>query len=641
MISTTDPLGYTESYSYDPAGNRISLTDKNGNTITYGYDVLNWLILTSYPDGSDVTNQYDAAGNLIQTINTGGIGDITTYQYDNLNRVTLTETNYGSFSKVINYSYDNVGNRTNLAAPGGIITWNYDALNRIVNIIDQYAEQTDFGYDGVGNRVSISYPNNITSTSIYDGANRLTDLTTTSPTGGIIQSFVYEYDPVGSKTKETHEDGSYLTYAYDDVRRLVNETNYSSGDITSYTYDPAGNRATKDVNGDITYYEYDDNNRVISAGDLTYLYDYNCNRMGMCSLGDTVFYEYDYENRLTMVTFPDFSFSLYNYSADGRRLSVYEQEMSKYYVYDNNHVLEELDDYGYSYVTHNPGISVTYVYDIYTGYLHYNHNIGENKLPGTCSSCMYGKSRFFPTMSSTTLSTDNFGEVIGSVEYDEFGNITDFTGWWVNDDMWFRGMHYEMETELYNIGWGYIDPYVWKGLNCEWDPVLLVETKCCGVKKFIVKWKKSTGLYPGNLIRIDVEIEFMNDATHDPACCEYRQNVKTSWSVTAGPHKGQSGGTKKWQDDNYSRGDDTDGKKDKKGNIDLSDPGFTTNDNPGLKGLHKNDVIDYSFSAEQMVIEICAKPCPKGKTVAKRGPHTVTVKGKEPRTYTGVPKTLK
>ena len=102
------------------------------------------------------------------------------------------------------------------------------------------------------------------------------------------------------------------------------------------------------------------------------------------------------------------------------------------------------------------------------------------------------------------------------------------------------------------------------------------------------------------------------------------------WECKAGPHAGQKGDTGPMHDDGYSRSDDDDG------NDNMSDPGFITADNPGLRGLSDKDDISYSFTAEQSVIDICNG----NALVAKRGPHTVTVSGKVPRTYTGVPATL-
>ena len=77
---------------------------------------------------------------------------------------------------------------------------------------------------------------------------------------------------------------------------------------------------------------------------------------------------------------------------------------------------------------------------------------------------------------------------------------------------------------------------------------------------------------------------------------------------------------------------------DKDGKPELGDPGFKTNDNPGWKdgGLDAEDDLDYSFTAEQGVIDCCDD----SKEVAKRGPHTGTIKGKHPRQYGGVPKKL-
>ena len=628
LISNTDPLGYTENYSYDPVGNRTSVidangnttayeydelnrltritspmgnetqfnydglgniterTDPNGNTTSYGYDVLNQLITTSYPDGSNAVNQYDAAGNIVQISNTGGIGDITTYQYDALNRVISTETNYGIFSKVVNYTYDNVGNRISLAAPGGTITWNYDALNRIVNVTDQNGGQTEYEYDGVGNRISMGYPNNIITPYEYDDANRLIDLITTSSTGDTIQRFAYEYDPVGNKTMEIHEDGSYITYEYDDVRRLINVTRiiptyyciptadcsygdgftdftmadisnldsgcspdgygdftYMSTDLTAgntydvtmasgwadqqvclwidfndnkeleederlltdvalaiagqtytfevfipldvsdvttrmriranwensaadpcanfsygetedytvviggggptrditlytlYTYDVVGNRLTKNENGNITYYEYNEDDRVLSAGDVSFSYDNNGNRITKIDTDGTTYYEFDYENRLINVTLPDDSYISYYYSPEGKRLSKDENGWLKYYLFGSPFVIEEMDEEGYSWITYNPGISI--VLEMIPGYYH-----GEG-------------------FGSTTLLTNPEEEIVATAEFDEFGIILNSSGWWMNDRILFRVMEYEQNTELYRYNDGYYyDPDV-------------------------------------------------------------------------------------------------------------------------------------------------------------------------------------
>jgi hypothetical protein len=153
-----------------------------------------------------------------------------------------------------------------------------------------------------------------------------------------------------------------------------------------------------------------------------------------------------------------------------------------------------------------------------------------------------------------------------------------------------------------------------------------------GVDAFVVKWTKNPSSGPKTAkLRLDYSVKFTKDATHDPAVAEFRQNAFHTYIVTDGPHKGQKHNNPPLHDDNYSRADDTAGNR-------INDVNFVSNDNPGAvaDSLDKDDVIDYSFTAEQMIIDTG-----DGNTViARRGPHTATIKGKDPRTYDSVPVTL-
>jgi hypothetical protein len=156
--------------------------------------------------------------------------------------------------------------------------------------------------------------------------------------------------------------------------------------------------------------------------------------------------------------------------------------------------------------------------------------------------------------------------------------------------------------------------------------------KTAGVDSFTVVWTENAASGPTIAqLRLDTTAKFKKDASHDPALAEFRQNAAQSVEITAGPHKGQKH-SEPMQDDHYSRTDDT---KDHK----LSDVDFVTNDNPGNKEdtpLDKDDGIDFSFTAEQMIIDTGDG----NKVIAKRGPYTGTIKGKHPRQFGGVPKTL-
>jgi hypothetical protein len=165
-------------------------------------------------------------------------------------------------------------------------------------------------------------------------------------------------------------------------------------------------------------------------------------------------------------------------------------------------------------------------------------------------------------------------------------------------------------------------------------PVPAAEEKKAGVDSFEVKWAENASATLASTptaprLRLDYKAKFKNDAEHDPALAEFRQSVKTVWKITDGPRKGQSGDTSPMHDDNYSRADDSAGRA-------KTDVDFTANDNPGLPGIDKDDVLDYSFTAEQTIIDTSDA----NKVIAKRGPNTGTIKGKDPRTFGGVPTTL-
>jgi hypothetical protein len=156
--------------------------------------------------------------------------------------------------------------------------------------------------------------------------------------------------------------------------------------------------------------------------------------------------------------------------------------------------------------------------------------------------------------------------------------------------------------------------------------------KKAGVESFVVTWAKNPAAGPTIAkLRLDAKAKFKKDATYDPAVAEYRQNVADDFEITDGPNKGVKH-SQQLKDDHYSRADDTGGHT-------INDVDFQTNDNPGnstATPIDKDDVIDYTFTAEQMIIDTSDG----NKVVEKRGPHTGTIKGKDPRTFGGVPASL-
>jgi hypothetical protein len=162
-------------------------------------------------------------------------------------------------------------------------------------------------------------------------------------------------------------------------------------------------------------------------------------------------------------------------------------------------------------------------------------------------------------------------------------------------------------------------------------PAPAAPAKKAGIGTFKVTWKKEpTSSATKEQFRIDFNATFKKDSTYDPALAEFRQNAFHTLEVTAGPHKGVKEDNSPIHDDHYSRADDVNSNP-------ISSTRFDGYDNPGTKAgtLDKDDVINYSFTAEQMIIDTSTNT-----VLETKGPHTATITGKHPRKYDGVPVTL-
>jgi len=262
------------------------------------------------------------------------------------------------------------------------------------------------------------------------------------------------------------------------------------------------------------------------------------------------------------------------------------------------------------------------------------------------------------------------GSILARYEYDPYGKlIKDVSDVSVrNNPFRFSSKYTDSETGLYYYGhrfymsevgrWASRDPLEEDlgGLNLynfvEGDTINFLDMfglKKCGVSSFVVKWKVGVGhgYRHGTLFRLDVAITFRSDGDYDPRCCEYKQNAGDNAKVTRSGRVIFNGGSP-LEDDHYSRDDYPDPWS---GNTDRSSSSFTTWDTPGFNEnyLKEGDVIQYSFTAEQIVYSPGAPlpgtphcSCEKNDNVAKKGPHTGTVRGTFSRRlrYSGAPATL-
>ncbi len=249
LTQRIDPMGGYDSYTYDNNGNLLTHTDATGSVTSFVYDVADRLI-EEHDAMNNVTHYtYDGVGNLtsVQDAN----GNTTTYQYDANDRLSVITFANG---KTRRYWYDGNGNLTRYKdEAGNNIEMTYDALDRLISRSYPDNSQETFTYDLNGNMLS-AVNGNATLSFTYDAAGKLLTETqngqtsqyvynTRNNTIGIIypsgRNIVEQYDVRGRLTAINEGGNPVVLMEYNANNRLSQRT-YNNGDVTNYTYDPAG-----------------------------------------------------------------------------------------------------------------------------------------------------------------------------------------------------------------------------------------------------------------------------------------------------------------------------------------------------------------------------------------------------------------
>ncbi len=387
---------YTEHYTYDRVGNRLSVTDHEGRETHYGYDALDRQISQTDAQGNISHSRYDGNGNRVETID--ALGRSQQFDYDRMNRLigstdalgVVSERVYDGFGNLIeqtraagtaeartqhyeydlnnrvvqetdpeghqqSYEYDGVGNRIRVTDGLGHTTrYRYDALNRQVRIMDAQNFQTRMEYDGVGNRLSLIDAQGGISRFEYDAGNR--QIRTTDAEGRITE---YVYDARGNRIEQhtgVGTDAEQVTrYTYDTENHL-RQVEDAAGGITRHGYDRVYNHtATRDAKGNLTYSAFDALNRVIritdaAGGTTEYAYDAVGNRLSQTdALGRVTEYAYDEGNRVIVETAAEGTETHYGYDRVGNRVQITraantEQAVTETFVYDKDDRLVRQED---------------------------------------------------------------------------------------------------------------------------------------------------------------------------------------------------------------------------------------------------------------------------------------------------------
>lgn len=246
LTQVTQGANTTESYSYDPVGNRLSslsLSPYSNNTSNE---------LTSTPSAS---YSYDSNGNTIGKTNSSGT---TSYTWDFENR--LTQVTLPGQGGTVQFEYDRFGRRIEKIAPTGTTVYTYDGdnivetTNQSGGILWRFAQGQNIDEPlAVSNSTGVSYYE-------QDGLGSVTSLTTGS--GQIAQT--YTYDSFGNTTNV--------------VGSLANPFRYTGREFDSETglyyyraryYDPSTGRFLNEdpirFRGSRDFYAYVENDPVLRS----------------------------------------------------------------------------------------------------------------------------------------------------------------------------------------------------------------------------------------------------------------------------------------------------------------------------------------------------------------------------------------
>jgi RHS repeat-associated protein len=321
LASETDGIGDRTYYAYDPAGHLTERLDGEGRWAQWSYDGVGRRVAAAYQDGAYAYFTFDAAGRPIAMRDTWGESQ---YQYDSVGRLIARRWPDG---KCVYYEYDSASNVTALTGPdGGTTYYEYGALGGMKSIHTARGGWAYYDYDPAGHCILRQNPNGTLAYFGYDEVGRISSLRNLKGDMSPICYFDYFYDETGLVTSIARQGGVTIYYGYDAASRLTGETWQGPAGALyafAYGYDPAGNRAWKEIDGKLTHYTYDAAERLLQeVSDAKYTY-----------------YSYDKNGSSTRIEAPDDGKYTYFEYSDARLLRsahVLPEERWNYFHYDGN-----------------------------------------------------------------------------------------------------------------------------------------------------------------------------------------------------------------------------------------------------------------------------------------------------------------
>lgn len=431
-VEVIDPLGRKTISEFDAAGNLETMIDPFERETSYAYDMADRLIGIDYPEGAmpDADFEYDADGNVTTMVD--GTGE-STFVYDEFGRLSEAEDGHGD---VVDYGYDLAEQLTGIIYPNGKgISRTFDKAGRLESVTDWLGGTTTFAYDPDADLKAVVFP--ITSGNVdeytYDQADRMSTAKFVSGPE-TLGSVSYLRDKAGQVEEES---GAGLpgpespAYGYDQNERLI-----EAGEA-SFEYDPADNLTKAPGTTNL----YDAASQLEAATGISYTYDKLGERIQATpEVGPATSYEYDQAGNLTSIERPEEGEvpaigESFAYDATGLLASGTSGLTTRYLAWDNSGPLPLLlSDGENSYIYGPNGLPVEQVSaEEEPSYLHHDQ------------------------LGSTRLLTDSAGEETGAFSYGPFGTLEASTGT-ATTSMGFAGQYTDQQSGLQYLRARFYDP---------------------------------------------------------------------------------------------------------------------------------------------------------------------------------------
>lgn len=372
LTGVLDPNGHLTTQTVDSNGNVLTTTDALGRTTTTTYNSHNELLTLQDGNGVTTTMTYDSHGNLQSTSrplvgSTPAQSQVMTYDHDDSSHPGDVTRMVDPAGKTSSYSYDTYGNRTSVTDPvGDESTTTFNAADWMLTKVSPKGNvvgcncaatyTTTYGYvdpdthatNEFGDVATVSDPLGHVTVTKYDA-----DRNVISAKDQKGNTTSYTFDLANEQTDVVRADATSLTTDYNADGSVLDQKDGKTDAIQTYGYDPAGRVASvTDALGNLTSYTYD------AAGNRLTQQDPGGNCAATSVTGCTTF-SYDAGNELTSVTYSDGvtpNVTGITYDLDGQRTAVTDGSGTWSWSRDSLHRLTS--------VTEGANGTLSYQYDL-------------------------------------------------------------------------------------------------------------------------------------------------------------------------------------------------------------------------------------------------------------------------------------